>query len=199
MTFRFASGATAGAVRGRRGVIVLGIAGSALCGALLLGGCTAKTHWRNTTDATGKYSADFPDAPQMEIDKIAVDDTHQFVMRTQTATDKDGVTFAIGAMLLPENSEAMRQLAQQSLLEGMTHNVAHADAPAPVSMPTADGTALSGLSWQSTDLIPGTKTPRVVHARFVGHGDRVYEVVIVGDHQPSDQDQQRFFSAFKPF
>lgn len=199
MTFRFASGATAGAVRARRGVMCLGFAWAAVCGALLLSGCTDKTHWRSATDATGKYSADFPDAPQMEIDKIVLDETHQVVMRTQTATNKEGVTFAIGAMLLPEDSDAMRQLAERSLLDGMTHNVANAQAPTAASITAADGSAIPALAWQSTDLVPGTKLSRTVRARFAARGDRVYEVVIVGEHLPSDQDQQRFFTAFKPF
>ncbi|MCP1117211.1 hypothetical protein [Robbsia andropogonis] len=199
MIFRFASGATASAEWTRRGVVSLCIVGGVVCGVFALGGCSDKTRWRSATDATGKYSADFPDAPQMEIDKIVLDETHQVGMRTQTATNKNGVTYAVGAMILPEDSDAMRRLAQRALLDGMARNVAHAVAPAPVSMTAADGTVLSGESWQSTDTVPGTRQSRVVRAQFVSRGDRVYEVVIVGEHLPSDQDQQRFFNAFKPF
>jgi hypothetical protein len=119
-------------------------------------------------------------------------------MQTRTATAVDGVTFAIGSVILPSDAPALQQAAMDSLASDLARNAGRPAPSVPVQMKDRQGAALNGHEWRSDGTIPGTGQHRVVIARFVSKGAIAYEAVIVGENAPSAQIADKFFQDFKP-
>lgn len=162
-----------------------------IAGALLLAACSPKFDWREVRGANAPFAVMLPAKPASHTRDIDLDGIK--VAMTMTATEVDGVTFAVGSVELPDAPQA--QKAALAMRTALTRNIGgtarHQKTTLLGNIPVFEIEAIGPPA-------AGTNRPRLLLARFLAHGNRAYQLVVVGDEDAVARDTADvFFSSFK--
>ena len=172
-----------------------GTAAAALAFGVALGACTPTFDWRTVMNNDNGYTVDFPAKPGNDQRAVQIGGTPmQMVMQTAEAGN---AVFAVGTVMLPDDSDATQRAALDFLRAGLARNVGAAPEAHAVQIPLAAGGKTPGLEMTMSGTAGANHESRTVYARLVARGRHVYQAAIVAD-QPLPQDQvDQFFSSFK--
>lgn len=156
----------------------------ASCAALLFA-CSPKYDWRQTQGGTIPFTAMLPAKPATHSRPVNLDGTQ--VTMTMTAAEVDGVTFAVATAELPDAAQAQRAIA--AMKTGMVRNING-------NVTKESTTAASGVI--SID-VEAAGQQRLLRARFVAKGPRVYQALVLGPEKSVNPESvEVFLSSFKP-
>jgi hypothetical protein len=173
----------------------LGTALGALSLGVALGACSPTFDWRTVMNNDNGYTVDFPAKPGNDQRAVQINGT-PMQMAMQTAEAGNAV-FAVGTVMLPDDSDASQRAALDFLSTGLARNVGAAPDAHPVPIPLAAGGKTTGLEMKVSGAAGAQHETRTVYARLVAHGRHVYQAAIIAD-QPLPQDQvDQFFSSFQ--
>lgn len=148
---------------------------------LTLSACSPQYNWRDYRSDDALYAALFPGKPATQTRGIKLDRLE--VSMTMTATDIDGVVFAIGSAQLADAAQA--PAAIEAMKTAMVNNIGGVMTG---SKPAANGAQEIEASGQG----------RRLHARFLSKDRRIYQVVVIGSPQKIDPETvDTFFTSFK--
>lgn len=153
----------------------------ALMLALTLSACSPKYDWRDYRSPDAPYAVLFPGKPATQTRTIQLDQLT--LSMTMSASDIDGVVFAIGSAQLADAAQAPAALA--AMQSAMVTNIG--------------GTITSSKQIPSggMEIQASGKTMRLL-GRFIAKDRRIYQIVIVGPAQKIDAETaETFFTSFK--
>jgi hypothetical protein len=165
----------------------------AVLAACLLPACNPEYNWRDYSSQEAAYRVMFPGKPASHTRNVDLDGLK--VDMTMTATEVDGVMFAVGSAKVPDPARA--QAALQAMQTAMVRNIG--------ATVTRESTAAATAPAQGAPIAieaSGSRNgkPTRLIGQFEARGARVYQVVVVGAAAsiPAEQVKQ-FMSSFKPF
>ncbi|WP_205299279.1 hypothetical protein [Paraburkholderia sp. Cy-641] len=174
---------------------VLGTAAAALALGVALSACSPTFDWRTVMNNDDGYTVDFPAKPGKDQRAVQIHGA-PVQMAMQTAEAGNAV-FAVGTVMLPDDSDATQRAALDFLRAGLARNVGAAPDAHAVQIPLAAGGHTPGLEMKVSGEAGAQHETRIVYARLVAHGRHVYQAAIIAD-QPLPQDQvDQFFSSFQ--
>lgn len=159
-----------------------------------LSACTPTYDWREVRGTDAPFIVLLPAKPSTHSRPINLDGIH--LTMTMTAAEVNGATFAVGSASLPDQALSRDALnaMKTALVKNIDGTVRHeksllaADNPAPSIDIEAVGS-------------PDRKTkkhPRLLVARFVAKGRRIYQAVVVGPEDAVPRDAvEMFFTSLK--
>jgi hypothetical protein len=162
--------------------------------AFALFGCSPTFDWREVRGGGAPYSVLFPAKPTAHTRSIDLDGMQATM--TMTAAEADGVLFAVGAAQLADPAAAQRALpAMRTALLRNIKGTLRREGAATVGGSDA---ALEIEAAGAADRGTGDQ-PRVLFARFVASGPRVYQLVVTGKEKAVPHEAvDTFFTSFKP-
>lgn len=181
--------------RARRLRAVLGQMGCALALSAALGACSPTFDWRTIMNNDNGYTVDLPAKPGNDQRAVQIDGT-PMQMAMQTAEAGDAV-FAVGTVMLPNDSEATQRAALDFLRTGLARNVGAAPDAHAVQIPLAAGGKVPGLEMKLSGEAGSQREARTVYARLVAHGRHVYQVAIIASKPMQQEQVDQFFSSFQ--
>ena len=166
-----------------------------LAATMVLAACSPRYDWREVHDVEGAYAATYPAKPTQDAREVKFA-SGALPMRMQAAR-VDAALFAVGVVTLPNDDATLRQTVLTELQHGLLANV-NDGAAAPVQVmvrQAGDAPAIPGLA-VSAQGMASDKTERYVAARFVGRGNRVYQVVVLATKAPAKEQVDQFLDSF---
>jgi hypothetical protein len=167
----------------------------AVVAALALAACSPTYDWRSISSNDSGYTVDLPAKPDKDERSIDVGGT-PMRMRMQTAEVAHDV-FVVGTLDLPDAQPATQQKALDFLQAGLARNVGAQPEAHTVAVPLATGGSVEGVEMRMTGKAGANGETRMIHARLVAKGARVYQVAIVGRAEPPVEQIDQFFGSFK--
>ncbi len=162
-----------------------------------LAACSPHYDWRVVQSSEGAYSITYPAKPSSDAREVHLS-TGVLPMHMQAAR-VDQALFAVGVIKLPSADVALRTRVMADLQKGLLANLGAAQSQVQ--------TVQIRVASQSPPFVTGTgvyaqghgvdgKEQRFVDARFVAYGDRVYQVVVLGEKAPPQEQIEQFFDSF---
>ncbi|PRC93312.1 hypothetical protein [Solimicrobium silvestre] len=159
--------------------------------ALSITACSPKFDWRDVRGGESPYTVLMPAKPALLSREIQLG--QQTVTMHMTGAQIDGVSFAVGAVKLPDAAQAQTALTniKIALLKNISGTITHEK--------TSANTSESKLTINTDfDAISTTTTTRMV-GRLVARDVWVFQVVVVGPEKAINKDAvDTFLSSFKP-
>ena len=162
-----------------------------LCTALLvlaLAACSPALNWREVRGSDAPYVVLLPAKPASFARPVDLGGIK--VEMNMTAAEVDDVNFAVATAKIAD--AAQRQAALAAMQAAMLRNIG-SDKHSEKAVTLKGGVP-------ATEVVASGKagnTPLVLHARFVMHGDRVYQVIALGPAaRLSDETADTFLSSF---
>lgn len=154
--------------------ITLGV----LATAAILSACSPKFDWRDYRSPDAGFSALFPGKPAVLTRDIDLDGKK--VSLTMTASEVDGITFAIGSAVLAsaEQAQAALPAMQTALLNNIKGTVRSEKSKAAASSTPAGTRQKTSTSIEATGTRNGQ--PVLLVGRFVAQDRRIAQIVILG-------------------
>jgi Zn finger protein HypA/HybF involved in hydrogenase expression len=153
--------------------------------------CSPKYDWREVQGGEASYTVLMPDKPSRLSREIQLG--QQTVTMHMTATQIDGVKFAIGAVKLANPTEA--QTAMHIIKNTLVNNMAGKITQEKTTVTNAGGKLTINDEF---DAVSADSSLRM-SGRLVARDVWVYEVLVVGPQQAMNQDNiETFLSSFKP-
>lgn len=165
-------------------------------GAAALFACSPKYNWRDYSSQDAPFRVMFPDKPASHTRTI---DLHGMkVEMTMTATDVDGVMFAVGTAETPDAASA--EAALTSMKTAMVGNIRGTVTREKVGKASSSSGAASARSAAIDIEATGKNSPNPM--RLVGHFEsrnkRIYQVIVLGkENDLSKENVEQFMSSFK--
>jgi len=177
--------------------ILLGAAGLTLSACLMA--CTPAFDWRSVTNTDGGFSATYPAKPASDERSVQIAG-QSLRMQMQSARVGD-VVFAVGVVMLPDDTPALQAAVLDYLQQGLARNIGVApQVQAARIQLDATGQSIPATQFAASGIVPDSKHEhRFMSARFAARGARVYEVVIVAPTEPATEQVDQFFDSFKLF
>ncbi|MBB5441705.1 hypothetical protein HDG38_000294 [Paraburkholderia sp. WSM4177] len=176
---------------------MIAAATAALSLGVALSACSPTFDWRTVMNNDKGYTVDFPAKPGNDQRAVQIGGT-PMQMAMQTAEAGNAV-FAVGTVMLPDDSDATQRAALDFLRAGLARNVGATPDAHSVQIPLAAGGKIPGLEMTLSGAAGAKHETRTVYARLVARGRHVYQAAIIAD-QPLPQDQvDQFFSSFQPY
>lgn len=174
---------------------VLGQMTCVLALSAVLGACSPTFDWRTVMNNDNGYTVDLPAKPGNDQRAVQIDGT-PMQMAMQTAEAGDAV-FAVGTVMLPNDSEAMQRAALDFLRTGLARNVGAAPDAHAVQIALAAGGQVPGLEMKLSGAAGSQHEARTVYARLVAHGRHVYQAAIIASGPIQQEQVDQFFSSFQ--
>jgi hypothetical protein len=157
----------------------------ALLLAAALSACSPQYDWRDYRSNDAPYAVLFPGKPASQTRTIKLDQLE--VSMTMTATEVDGVIFAVGSAQVPDAAQA--QAAVEAMKTALVRNIG---ATVTSSKSPAAGT----LEVEASGSQNG-EAMRLI-GRFIAKDKRIYQVVVMGRAKNMVQDTvETYLSSFK--
>lgn len=154
--------------------------------AVLLSACSPKFDWREVRGPDAPYIVLLPTKPTSHTRTIDLDGMQ--VSMTMTASDVDGVTFAVGSATLSDATQAPKAL--DAMKTALVRNIGGAIKQ--------EKSSAAGAVPKVIDIEAGGTESRLLLARFIAKENRIYQVVLVGKEKTISRDAaDTFFSSFK--
>ncbi|MDP3842740.1 MAG: hypothetical protein Q8Q81_09110 [Oxalobacteraceae bacterium] len=164
---------------------------------VLLTGCSPSLNWRQVQGADAPFAVLLPAQPATLSRAIDLDGIP--VTMSMTAAEVDGVTFAVGAVVLSDPALAPKalQAMKLALVRNINGSIQSEQATAAAQ---AAGTS-SSIDIVATGSIGRSNQPARLLARFAARERRVYQAVMVGRSSAMDaigaDAADTFFTSFK--
>ncbi|AET88010.1 hypothetical protein BYI23_A001720 [Burkholderia sp. YI23] len=168
---------------------------SVACGALLA--CTPSYDWRTVMNNDDGYEVTLPAKPRSDERKIDIAG-QSMTMRMQTAEAGDAV-FAVGTVVLPSADPALQRATLDFLQQGLARNVNAKPEARATQFDLAAGGRVAGSAMDVKGEGGAKRESRTIQARFVARGVHVYQLAIVSDKSPPQEQADQFFMSFKLF
>ncbi|WP_244438920.1 hypothetical protein [Paraburkholderia dilworthii] len=161
----------------------------------VLSGCSPTFDWRTIMNNDNGYSIDLPAKPGNDQRAVQIDGA-PMQMAMQTAEAGDAV-FAVGTIMLPDESEATQRKALDFLRTGLARNVGVAPQAHAVQIPLAAGGKVLGLEMKLSGQAGSDREARTVYARLVARGRHAYQAAIIASKPLPQEQVDQFFSSFQ--
>lgn len=168
-----------------------------LAALLMLAGCSPSLNWRQVQGVDAPFVVLLPAKPATLSRAIDLDGIR--VTMSMTAAEVDGVTFAVGAVVLPDPALAPKalQAMKLALVRNINGSIQSEQATAAAQ---SVGTS-SSVDIVATGSIGRSNEAARLLARFAARDRRVYQAVIVGRSSAMDgigaDAADTFFTSFK--
>ena len=155
----------------------------AACLSGLLSACSPPFNWREYHGDNAPYTVLMPDKPaslsrQVELAGLKL-------TMTMNAAEVKGISFAVGSLRVSDPGQA--GIVMQAMRAGLLANIR--------SQPAQVRTLADGSLSAAGSSIDGK--PLKMHARFVSHGNWVYQVVVTGPEAALNQElSDNFLGSF---
>lgn len=168
---------------------------SALASLLAIGllvACSPHYNWRDYRGVDAPYTVLFPGKPEsftraIDLDGVKVD-------MTMTATEIDSNTFAVGSANMADAGKA--QAALVAMKTALIKNIAGKIDSEKAMSASGGGDATSSLDIRARGTRGGV--PIVLVAHFAAQGQRIYQVIVVGNEKTTIGDNiDMFINSFK--
>lgn len=164
--------------------------------AAALAACSPKYNWRDYASPDAPYRVMFPGKPasytrSVDLDGVQVD-------MTMTATEVDGAMFAVGTAQAPDAAHAQAALAaiETALLRNIGATSTREKSSASASVSGGASSASSSSDVHADGKLNGV--PMRLLGHFESHGQRIYQVVVMGPAKSIEPEQaDQFISSFK--
>ncbi|VVE60496.1 transmembrane protein [Pandoraea anapnoica] len=162
---------------------------------IVMAACSPRYDWREVHDKDGAYAVTYPAKPTQDEREVKFA-SGPLPMRMQAAR-VDAALFAVGVVTLPSDDATLRQTVVDELQHGLLANVNERQVtPSQVMVRQAgDAPSLPGMA-VSAQGMASDKAERYVSARFVGRGNHVYQVVVMGTKAPGKEQVDQFLDSF---
>ena len=160
-----------------------------------LSGCSPTFDWRTIMNNDNGYSIDLPAKPGNDQRAVQIDGA-PMQMAMQTAESGDAV-FAVGTIMLPDDSEATQRKALDFLRTGLARNVGVSPQAHAVQIPLAAGGKVLGLEMKLSGQAGSGHEARTVYARLVARGRHAYQAAIIASKPLPPEQIDQFFSSFQ--
>ena len=160
----------------------------ALLMATMLSACSPQYDWRDYRGNDAPYAVMFPGKPASQTRAIKLDNLD--VDMTMTATEVDGVVFAVGSAQLADasRSPAALEAMKTALVKNIGATVTKSTASAVGGQTTLDVEAKGSQNGE----------PMLLIGRFIAKDRRIYQVVVMGREKNIVRDTvETWFSSFK--
>jgi hypothetical protein len=174
---------------------LFGTASGALVLGMALSACSPTFDWRTVMNNDNGYTVDFPAKPANDQRAVQINGA-SMQMAMQTAEAGNAV-FAVGTVMLPDDSEATQRAALDFLRAGLARNVGAAPDAHAVQIPLAAGGKTPGLEMKVSGEAGAQHEMRTVYARLVAHGRHVYQAAIIASGPLAEEQVDQFFSSFQ--
>ncbi|NRR33383.1 hypothetical protein HSX11_24725 [Oxalobacteraceae bacterium] len=164
--------------------------------AFALSACSPKFDWRDYRSSDAPYAVQFPGKPSSHSRSIKLDQLD--VDMTMTATEVDGVTFAVGSALLADPAQAQAALLSMktALVKNIGGTVIKDQAAAVSSANAAGATQQTTVEVEARGAQHGE--PVLLIGHFVAKDKRIYQVIVIGREKQLVRDTvDTFLSSFK--
>lgn len=171
----------------------------------VMAACTPKYDWRTVQGNGAPYSVLLPAKPSSLTRTVNLGGIQASM--TMTAAEIDDVTFAVGTAELPDPAQA--QAALTVMKDTMVRNVGGVvlqekniaePAGIRIDLDAGPAPAVPGAA-PGTGPAPAARsagTASVLHARFIAHQRRVYQVIVVGPEKSMRSEAvDTFLTSFK--
>jgi hypothetical protein len=167
------------------------LAATLACAAgMLLCACSPKYDWREIRGEGAPYTVMLPAKPASHSRPVNLDGNK--VTMTMTATEVDGITFAVGTAELPDAASAVAAITsmKNALVKNINGTVRREAAASSGSNAAIDVDATGK---------DRSGQVRVLHARFLARDKRAYQVLVTGKEGAVPQEAvDTFLASFKP-
>jgi hypothetical protein len=160
----------------------------ALLMAAALSACSPQYDWRDYRSNDAPYAVLFPGKPASQTRDIKLDDVD--VKMTMTATEVDGVVFAVGSAQLadPARAPAALEAMKTALVKNIGATVTKSAASAANRQTVIDVEAKGSRNGE----------PMLLIGRFIAKDTRIYQVIVMGREKNIVRDTvETWFSSFK--
>ncbi|CDG85290.1 hypothetical protein [Janthinobacterium agaricidamnosum] len=149
--------------------------------ALVLTACSPKFDWRDYHSPDAPYTALFPSKPATFSRDIDLDGVK--VNMTMTASDIDGITFAVASALMANPAQAQAALlAMKTALLRNINGVVKSDKAASAAISSGTGSSQNAtIEIQASGTQNGK--PILLIGRFVARDNRIYQIIILGEEK----------------
>lgn len=159
--------------------------------------CSPHYDWRVVQSDDGAYSITYPAKPSSDAREVHLS-TGVLPMHMQAAR-VDQALFAVGVIKLPRADLALRAQVMADLQKGLLANLGAAQSQVQtvqIRVASQSPPFVTGIGVYARGQAVDGKAQRFVDARFVAHGDRVYQVVVLGEKAPPQDQIEQFFDSF---
>jgi hypothetical protein len=163
--------------------------------AATLAACSPTYDWRTIMNNDNGYTVDLPAKPSLDERQIDIDGT-PMKMDMQTA-EAGGAVFAVGTIMLPNDDPRTQRATLEFLRAGLARNLGAAPNAQATPIPLAAGGTVQGLEVTFSGAAGPKKETRIMHARLVAKGQRVYQAAVVAKKELPPEQLDQFFQSFK--
>jgi hypothetical protein len=166
-----------------------------LISASLLSGCSPKYNWRDYSSPDAPYRVMFPTKPASHTRSVELDGMK--VNMTMTASEVDGVMFAVGSAEAPDAAHA--QAALSAMKTALVRNIGATVTSEKSAMAATGGAAgkqSSTIDIEAAGTLNGAPTRLLGH--FEARDKRFYQVIVMGKASSIQPEQtEQFLTSFK--
>ena len=144
--------------------------------AILLIGCTPKFNWREVRGTDAPFVVVMPAKPETYARPIRLGDVQ--VTMTMTASEVDGMTFAVGTATLPDASKAVASI--HLMKSALVNNISGTIRKERVSGSTQHQVTSIDLEIVGASTASSSGQPRLMVARLIAKDNKVYQALVVG-------------------
>ena len=168
----------------------------AILATILLTACSPKFDWRSVQDAASPYTVLMPGKPSELSREIRLG--QQTVTMHMTATQIDGVNFAVGAAKMSDATQAQMTISiiKSNLVQKMAGHITHekttvANSDGKITFNDEFGAISSPASMAAS--------PTRMLGRLVAHDNWVFQILVVGPEKDINEEAvETFLTSFKP-
>jgi len=174
--------------------LILAILATSLA-TMLITACSPKFDWRSVQDTASPYTVLMPGKPSEMSRDIQLG--AQMVTMHMTATQIDGVNFAVGAAKMTDATQAQMTVAiiKNNLVAKMAGHITHEKT----TVANTNGTVTFNDEFGAvTNPANMATTPTRMLGRIVAHDAWVFQVLVVGPEKDINKDAvETFLTSFK--
>lgn len=162
-----------------------------------LAACSPHYDWRVVQSAEGAYSITYPAKPSSDAREVHL--SMGVLPMHMQATRVDQALFAVGVITLPSADADLRMRVMADLQKGLLANLGAAQSQVQtvqIRVASQSPPFVTGIGVYAQGRSVDGKGQRFVDARFVAHGHRVYQIVVLGEKAPPQDQVEQFFDSF---
>jgi hypothetical protein len=146
--------------------------------------CSPQFDWRDFRSAEAPYSVLFPGKPATHTRTVDLDG--RAAAMTMTAAEVEGTIFAVGSATLADASQARHAIG--SMRTAMVRNIG--------GSVSKEAEREGALEVEAHGANNGR--PIQLHGKFIAHGNRAYQVIVMGPEKAIDAEHiDTFMRSFK--
>ena len=162
---------------------------------LLISACSPTFNWRQVQGNDAPFSVLLPSKPSTFSRSVDLDGIK--LNMTMTATEVDGIVFAVGSAKLNDINQATPaiQAMKTALVKNINGNVKSESASAVSGGPKGN---ISKIDIEALGPSENNGQPKVLFAHLEAKGQYIYQVIVIGPQKAvSTENVETFIQSFK--